>query len=208
MINWTKIAEIAFAFIASAGGVGAVAVWVIKTASDSLADRLSKKYQLQLDKEKEKYRTELSKKEYVSKARFDAEFSIYRELTASFFEAVRDVNILIPAGFTYTPADDKEREEQDARHFEAARKSVYAAQTALHANACFIPKGFFEQYQALLQQANLQLDAYIERFNLNHHPPKKTFELADYKRSAEITDMWMKLLDNIRDYLSALDVVS
>lgn len=52
-MDWGKIAEITIACIAAVGGIGAVFVGVIKWSSDIIADRLSRKYQIQLDKEKE-----------------------------------------------------------------------------------------------------------------------------------------------------------
>ena len=207
-MNWERIAEIALTCIASVGGMGAIIIWVIKSVSDSIADKLSKKYQLQLDKEKETFKAELSKKGYVSKAKFDTELSIYKELTAAFFTAVRDINGLVPAGLTHVSADENARKEQEQQRFEEATRSVGAAQQLLHANACFIPKEFCAQYQELLQLCALQLDAYVERFNIyNHDREKDQFKTEDYKRTVEINEKWKKLLDDIRDYLSALDVV-
>ncbi len=110
-MNWGKIAEIALTCIASVGGVGAIIIAVVKFSSSIMADRLSKKYQLQLDKEIEKFKAELNKKEYVSKTRFDAEFSIYRELTSAFSRMVTNVSILIPPGYVEESADIFERKQ-------------------------------------------------------------------------------------------------
>ncbi len=76
MIDWHKIAEIAITCIASVGRVGAIIVGVVKYGGDKIAERLSMKYQLQFDKEKVLDRTELNKKEYMRKTRFDTEFAI------------------------------------------------------------------------------------------------------------------------------------
>lgn len=84
-MDWAKIAEFAFSCIVAVGGIGAVFTGVVKWSSDIIADRLSRKYQIQLEKEKEKYKTELSRKEYISKTRFEAEFSMYKELSEKTF---------------------------------------------------------------------------------------------------------------------------
>ena len=74
MIDWHRVAEIALTCIASVGGIGVIIIGVVKFCGDRIADRLSQKYQLQMDKEIERYKSELSKKEYVSKTRFETEF--------------------------------------------------------------------------------------------------------------------------------------
>lgn len=80
-MEWSQIAELLLACLTGVGGVGIVFVGITKWTTDIIAERLSKKYQLQLNKEIEKYKTELNKKEYVSKARFDAEFQMYQNLS-------------------------------------------------------------------------------------------------------------------------------
>ena len=207
-MNWAKIAEIALTCITSVGGIGAIIVWVIKSVSDTIADRLSKKYQLQLDKEKEKYRTELSKKEYVSKTRFDTEFAIYRELTAAFSQLITDISILIPSGYVEVPADEKERQEADQKHYTEANNSAVKAQSALYSNEAFIPKQFCDAYQEFLKLSRLQLFAYTRRFNVTYHGEDKThFTSEEYKRTREIQQKWDEFVQTIRDYLSSLDVI-
>ena len=63
--------QIAIASIISAGGIGAIIVGTVHFSANLIADRLSKKYEAKLIQENEKYKSEISKKEYVSKTRFD-----------------------------------------------------------------------------------------------------------------------------------------
>lgn len=97
-MSWVDVGQIAVACIASAGGIGAIIIGVVKFSANKIADRMNAKFEATLNKELEKYKTELSKKEYVSKTRFDAEFSIYRDLSKAFFNMARDINSLVSAG--------------------------------------------------------------------------------------------------------------
>ena len=63
-----QLGSIVVACIVSAGGIGGIVIAVVKFSSDMIASRLSAKYESKLQKEMEKFKTELNKKEYVSKA--------------------------------------------------------------------------------------------------------------------------------------------
>lgn len=67
--------------IAGIGGIGAVFVVAVGFASNIIAERLQKKYSLQLNKELEEYKSNLANKNYVSKVRFDKEFKMYQKLS-------------------------------------------------------------------------------------------------------------------------------
>ena len=88
-MSWNDIWKIVLACIASVGGIGGLITACVKFCSGIIADRLSKNYQMHLNAEIERIKTELSKKEYVSKTRFDTEFSIYRDLSTAFFKMVK-----------------------------------------------------------------------------------------------------------------------
>ena len=78
----------ASAIIVSFGGAAAIVCAVIKFSSSIIADRLSKKYQLEIDIKLEKIKSELENKNYVSKVRFDREFETYQELSERRLELV------------------------------------------------------------------------------------------------------------------------
>ena len=79
-----QIISIADACIVSAGGIGAIIIGVIKFTSNSIADALSKKYELKLNKELELYKAGVENKIYISKTKCDTEFQLYRQLSKSF----------------------------------------------------------------------------------------------------------------------------
>ena len=209
MIDWQKIAEIALTCIASVGGVGAIIVEVVKFSGDKIAERLSMKYQLQLDKEKERYKTELSKKTYISKTRFDAEFSIYRELTMNFSKMVIAVSFVVPYGLVNVPVDEEDRKKLEQDNYITAKKAAVEAQDSLRANKAFIPKELCEKYDEILHLAGLQLEAYTRRFNLSYTPEERQgYKSEDYLRTKEMQDKWDVQTDRIRDYLANLEVIA
>lgn len=55
-MSWADIWKIILAALASVGGVGGLIILVIKFSSNLIAERLSQKYQLSLQKELEKYK--------------------------------------------------------------------------------------------------------------------------------------------------------
>lgn len=209
MIDWQKIAEIALTCIASVGGVGAIIVGIVKFGGDKIAERLSMKYQLQLDKEKERYKTELSKKTYISKTRFDTEFSIYRELTESFSKMMIAVSILVPYGLVSVPINEDDRKKLEQENYITAKKATVEAQDSLHANRAFISKELCEKYEEILKLATLQLDAYMRRYNLTYPPEERQgYKSEDYLRTKEMQDKWDVQTDRIRDYLANLEVIA
>lgn len=81
--------EIVLAVVAGLGGIGVVFGAVIYFTSNFIAERLQKKYELKLNEKFEKYKADIDNKTYISKTKFDAEFSLYRSLSKSFFDMVK-----------------------------------------------------------------------------------------------------------------------
>ena len=123
-MSWADIWKIILAALASVGGVAGLIVLAIKFASNIIAERLSQNYELKLQKELEAFKSTLTKKEYVSKARFDAEFNIYRELSKAFFNMARDINSLVPAGYSERPADEEAYKKYQEECWHASSQSL------------------------------------------------------------------------------------
>lgn len=208
-MSWVDVGQIAVACIASAGGIGAIIIGVVKFSANRIADRMNAKFEATLSKELEKYKTELSKKEYVSKTRFDAEFSIYRELSKAFFNMARDINSLIPAGYSERPAnkDDYRKYQEECWH--ASSQSLQTAQESLVQNAPFISEELYNDFLELVTLSRLQISAYTKRFNVLYLAPqeeKESYTAEDYKRAREISQKFDALNKKIRNYLASLDV--
>ena len=209
-MSWVDVGQIAVASIASAGGIGAIIIGVVTFSTKKIADQMDRKFQATLDQKLEKYKSELSKKEYVSKTKFDTEFALYRELSLSFAQMIKAISVLIPAGFTTVPANKQQRLEADKRHYEAALPAVVDAQDRLNANIPFIKESIYEGYIKLLQLARQQLTEYESRFvvtDLRPQEEKEEFRIEAYLRTDELNEKWNALNCTIREYIATLDVM-
>lgn len=205
-----QILSIAISCIVSAGGSGVVIMAIIKFISNFIADKLSTKYENKLEKALEKYKIELSKKEYVSKTRFDAEFSIYRDLSASFCTMVKDISAMIPNGLNFQPANPEAKKNYENECYKNANTSTVVAQNSLYASAAFIPEDFFEGYEEILSLCKQQLFVFSSRYNvslLETKNEKEELKQEDYNRTKEINEKWKSHNKKIRDYLTSLDVL-
>ena len=212
-MDWSKVVEIALTCIASVGGIGAIIVWVIKFSSDTIADRLSKKYQLTLEKEKELYKTKLNNKEYVSKTRFDAAFQMYQSLSK------QNLSLVYCAGETIrivrgAPYSDEEINQFAQRFCDLLNET----QIVNRQYAPFIDKEVYGKYSALEREAaelfllfkgwrqyrtgetaalNICDEEYRNQQEINQAMETKQKQLADNSE---------KLLNSLREYLNSLDV--
>ena len=208
-MSWVDVGQIAVACIASAGGIGAIIIGVVKFSVNRIADRMNAKFEATLSKELEKYKTELSKKEYVSKTRFDAEFGIYRELSKAFFNMARDINSLIPAGYSERPANEDDYRKCQEECWHASSQSLRTAQETLVQNAPFISEELYNDFLELVTLSRLQISAYTKRFNvlyLASQEEKESYTAEDYERAREISQKFDALNKKIRNYLASLDV--
>ena len=201
-MNWADVGQIVVATIASAGGVGGITYAVICFSANQIAERLAEKYKAQLSHELEKYKSELSKKAYVTKTRFDTEFEIYRALTGSFWRMAKTVSQLIPVGSIYMSQDVERNQLWDSRKKEAYAATV-TAQDTLNENTAFIPKEYVEQFDAILKIALTQ----------NHRAaacqvPWEKEALEKYvPDTKEMLESMERVNDDIRTYLNKLDVI-
>lgn len=208
-MDFSQIASIATACIVSAGGVGGVAMAVVKFTSNIIADKISDKYENKLEQALEKYKTELSKKEYVSQVRFDAEFEIYRTLSKEFSTAVKNISLMIPDGIAHSPADEEKRTEYENKIYVDANNAVVVAQDVLYANGAFISEELYNKYNEILTLCGQQLNAFQRRFNISYFysQEKKSFTREEYKRTTKIKEKWLDLNNCVREYISKLEVI-
>jgi hypothetical protein len=172
-MNWNDIWKVALAVCVSFGGIAGIATLLVKFCGGLIAERLSKKYDLKLSKELENLKSNLEKKNYISKTRFDVEFSIYRELSRVFFEMARSVNTMIPSGLSQQPPDDETAlKEYKNKIYSAARNYVILSQDSLEQNAPFITAEFYKQFDEILELCKHQLSVF-ERYICDLHSPQE-----------------------------------
>lgn len=209
-MQWNDVWKIVLCVIGSLGGVSVIFVAVIKYCTDIIAERLSKKYELKMQKELERYKSGLDNKIYISKAKFDTEFALYRELSKSFFEMVVSITTMIPAGYAKYPADKETRKEYENNLYNTALERTVAAQDAINSNAPFIPENLHDMYQEIMGLCRIQLGVFEERWNIlsfASQEEKERFSLEDYKRSGEISSKFKELNTELRNYLAKLDII-
>ena len=205
-----QVLSIATACIVSAGGVGGIAIAVIKFSSNIIAERISAKYENKLEQVLEKYKTELIKKEYVSQVKFDAEFEIYRTLSKEFSTAVKNISLMTPDGMAYFPADEDKRKEYENNNYVNANNAIVMAQDALYANGAFISEDLYNKYNEILALCGQQLNAFQRRYNVLYfasQEKKESYTDKEYERTTTIKEKWLELNNCVREYISKLEVI-
>ena len=201
--------QVVLGIMAGVGGVGVIILGVIKFASGIIAERLQKKYQLQFDKELEKYKAGLENKVYISKTRFDAEFLIYQKLTKSSADCVKQINILIPSGLMSQLNNSSEIKLEEQQLGKAAQ-AFATAQDELNMSIPFIPKGLSDKYIKLLHLSQVQLTRYLDKWKVcspRKQTVKSSLEEKDYARTDEINSEFNDINIQLRDYLSRIDII-
>lgn len=209
-MTWENVWKIVLGILASVGGIGAIILAIVKFSSNIIAKRLEERYKQGLKKELEEYKSMLSNKTYISQAKFDVEFSVFRELSKVFFEMVKDISAMIPSGYATYPADKEEKKEYENKLYKQSIKTLIIAQDVLNYNIPFIPNDLYESYNEILDLCNVQIDVFERRWNalsFASQEEKETFSHEDYNRTREINTKFKELNENIRKYLATLDVL-
>ena len=231
-MNWDEIWKIVLGILTSFGGISGIIIIAIKFSCNNIANNLQQKYTLKLtkdleyyktelgkefeeyksslDKELEKYKSTLNNKTYISKTKFDTEFSIYKELSKVFSDMVKNINLMIPIGMSDKLADEDAEKEHQNRLYSRALSSTVIAQDTLNQYIPFIPNNIFDDYNTILELCRLQIDTFERRWDKGSLVPQKereNFSREDYNRTKEINEKFNILNNNIRRYLSKLDVL-
>lgn len=220
-IDWLGVFKLAGAVFTSLGGGTVIALAIIRYTSNRIAEGLKSKYQLEMDKKLTDYKSEIEKKldnykatlsakQYVTQKKFDCEFQIYQELTEKFFDLVDAVGAMIPYGLVYKSADEEIQKEVENKAFETCQKKCIEARSSIRKNAPFIPDSFYKKYIEILDLCDLQLRAFMRRWDKGYIAPqsvKEKLNPEDYMRTREIENEFDKLNGEIRGYLDSLDVI-
>ncbi len=210
-MSWDDIFKLIAGIVVSFGGIGGIVSLIVKFMGNTIATRLQEKYNLQLNKELENYKSKLDNYNYISKTKFDAEFEIYRELSKNFTSLVRDISIMIPTGLASIPQNMEQRKEYDLKIYNNAIESCVSAQSTLYGNTPFITEEFFDKYSDILKMCNMQLFAFERRWNLSfsgNYEEKSNLNHTEYERTSDINEKFKQLNKDVRKYLAGLDVVN
>ena len=174
---------------------GGIIVAIVYCLGNIFANRKSKKLEL---------------KNYVSKVRFDAEFAIYRDLSAAFLEMVQFQNNLFIL-IDHAPRDPDKRKDYYADKQKKCVEAYNRASIQLYRNTPFIEESIFERFKGILNDVNIQLSNY-STFYLDDYMFESRRESNDefkacYQRTTDITTHMDNLILDLREYLKDLDVL-
>lgn len=156
----TIIWQTVLAIIGSIGGAGVIIGAIVKFTSDIIAEKLSQKYELKLNKEFESFKAELDKRTHINRARFDMEFSIYGKLSEAFLTMEQAIYWLFPEGIDYLPQREEDRQKLYTARYEKANKAIASAEKTLGANAPFIPSEIYKSFDEIRILCTRQYNMY------------------------------------------------
>lgn len=193
-MSWNDVWKIVLAAVTSVGGVSAIIIFSVKFASNIIAKRLEDIYSKKLERELEKYKSELDKKNYVSKARFDKEFIIYQELSEKTL-------ILLKETAQLKIIDLQVNQEDLKRYIELTNLiEDYIITNAKYAP--FIPKKIYCSFIEIGDSLMHRIRAIQKAIN----EAKENNEKKAFVKDDNLEDVTEKAIDELREYLSNLDV--
>lgn len=208
-MNFSDFIKIALLFILSSCSFGGIVVGVIKFCSNIIAERLSKKYDLKLQKEIERYKESLEKSNYVSKVKFDLEIKIYKDLCSSLFAAKESVLLLFPYTDSIPPDKDSQMKMWKERYSQAATDYNSYCES-MSSNAAFIPEDIYNGFEEIQKLFNTQINWFkisgkLEAGKIIHGSIDD--EKGIYARNEEIDKKRKILILKLREYLNYLEVL-
>ena len=209
-MTWDDIWKIILCAVGSAGGVGAIIVGAVKFSSNMIADRLSQKYEVKLQKELEQYKANLDGKIYITKAQYDAEFNVYRSLSKSFFEMVLSLNTTFSSDYRFEQTFNPKTFEKVKTEFAKVATKMQTAQDTLYENAAFISEPLYRNYEQILDEATTVFWEYKEKvFSEQIKDVIEDSKWLDAKHQCvkKLEDMLFALNDELRTYLQNLTIV-
>ena len=206
-----EIIKTASAIIVSTGIVGVIIMGIIKFSADKIAEKLSKKYEYKLIEKLEAYKSELEKKNYISKARFDLEFSIYGEISEKLLIAAEACFWLFPAQIE-SIYEDKIQNEIYNKRYQDAQTAIYELQRILGMKSPFISEDLYEiffDYKKMLSNQKTAFE-YFGPFGIlkNSNDPVHNKEMTEaYSRSAQILEKHKEIVKKMRVYFNSLEIL-
>lgn len=211
-MNGTDIGQIVAATIISAGGNGGIIIAAIRFSSNIIAERLSKRYELKLNKTIENYKTHLEKGNYISRAMFDKEFEYYQLLSRKYTIAFNSFNLYY--GIKYSkldviPIDEiniyNPKLEELAKDIKGGKKVTEVQMDTLKSN---IAEQFLE-FKKVLDESESFIDGeiyseYAKLYNLI----RSYYLNEDSMLLDEIQSLRLQLPKTIRNYLIGLTVIN
>lgn len=212
-MDFSTISQTVAAFIVSIGGAGVIIIAASKWFAERIAERMLKKIDFEFSGKLEEVKSNLDKKSYISKVRFDLEIEIYRQLSEATYQMVFDCNSLFPSGEPFGAVDDKVQLKNADKNMNCMLLSYKCASDAIYRNAPFIPKdvhdAFFE-VMAKCKQQGIDFYFWAKRESPDMPPDAQSLDALKDKakqRTDEIQDQLRALINTLRKHIASLDVL-
>ena len=205
-----QIIQTVTAFIVSLGFVGTIIFAIIKFSADKIAERLSTKYEYKLNERFEAYKSELDKKNYISKTRFDLEFNILGDISNVLLIAVEDCFFLFPAQLDSFSTEEKAKEIYNER-YKSANESVFNLQRILGSKSPFISADLYSDFLDIKKLLSIQLTAF-EYYGPNGRNKNSQDKVHGdeatkaFLRSSEIIEKHNEIIAKMRNYFTSLEI--
>lgn len=181
--------------------------------SQNVRDFVAKKIQLSFDKALEDKKSVNERKTYISKAKFDKEFSLYQNISKNQMDVIYDCGTAVVIARGGYDKDKSKRNtfiDEFLQHLETA--DIY-----LKCNAPFISKKIFEQYREIDRKAseiarlisclNFTMEV-ATGFNINDKEYTNASAKEEIERlQRQITVLVDETHQSIREYLESLEKI-
>lgn len=198
--------QIVIGILGSIGTAGAIILALSSWLGKIWAERMMAKESAKYREELERLTKQLERKNYVSKVRFDTEFSIYRELCALTGEMERAVYMLFPV-IDHLPQDENAQKEIFDQRYKSARQAYSNASKSLSANSAFIPQETFDLFDKIRYLCGFQVNLYPYTLQSGAYKLDEKKESECWDRTLEIDKAYNDLQEKLRDHLRELDVL-
>lgn len=222
--NLKWIGEHIWAALRQMGGVAILTViitFIIHKINTRFEKRIEHKYdqkleeiKVELDKQRESYKSLLEKRNYVSKVRFDTEFATCKELVRACRVMVDAVYFLFPThSYGELPIDSKERKDYlDALGAEAI-KEYNSCRKLLDDYAPFITKDLYDNMKDLCKLCGNNIEDFRYRYDKDpiQSPPANKDQASAvheaYKRTRLLDDKLTAISDYLRGYFQNMEIL-
>ena len=208
----SEIWQISLAVIGSFCCAGAI-IWACsRWLANITAEKIIKKTEFEFAQKLEDFKSQLEKKNYISKTRFDLEIELYRELSETTLDMVFENNNLFTPGISFPPIDEEERRKYYLEKYESAIYAFNKANETILRNAPFIPENIFKMFLNIRNLCREQISSC--RLYGYHTPQTQPFNEtrdkainASLERTSLIDKTMKELLDDLRIHIANFDVL-
>ena len=220
-----NILNIISLIIVSVGGTGVIILGISSFIGKILANRIEEKYKSKLEKDIEKYKSEINAKLnkldkieekalYISKVNYDNEYKIYMEIWPKLINCANNTFRLYPRGIENVPADKEDLEKYKEKKYSDFVNSYNEFISCIDRYAPFYQEEFYNDLNQIKEHCFYIGDLYSMyefdvKYNLSFSGCRdltlKTEERKEiFNREDSIVKLKQELLIKIRTYLNSL----